>query len=235
MAVSMLTRERGVVRAAVKGARGKSRRAAALQTLNELEVTWFQKEGAELARLDALEVLESSFSLATRPETAMLLPYIAESVLAFVPELEPGGDVYRLTAHVLHSLRAGAQPDLCLRYFETWMLRLAGVFPARAVCAACGEPFPESGPVSLEPEIPGFVHRACAGQAATPVSSRAWRALEELRKKSLTALSSAPSQALGSAFLVEVGELTRDMRRRFLNHELKSYRFLQCLEGEGDR
>jgi recombinational DNA repair protein (RecF pathway) len=42
LVAALLTREFGVVRAAVKGARGKTRRAAALQLLTEVSVTYFR-------------------------------------------------------------------------------------------------------------------------------------------------------------------------------------------------
>ena len=54
LVAAFLTKDHGVVRAAVRGARGKSRRGAALQLLTEVSLTYFRKEGADLARVDAL-------------------------------------------------------------------------------------------------------------------------------------------------------------------------------------
>lgn len=143
LVVAFLTKDHGVVRAAVRGARGRSKRAAALQLLTEVSVTYFRKEGADLARVDALEILKSAYDLAVAAGTAMLLPYIAEGALTFVPESELGGDVYRLVRHVLDALEAGVPAPLATRYFETWLLRFAGVLdeeevvePARSVLAA---------------------------------------------------------------------------------------------------
>src|SRR5512139_1058558 len=64
LVVALLTADHGVVRAAVRGARGRSRKAAALQLLSEVLVTYVRKEGADLARLDAVELVDSSFDLA---------------------------------------------------------------------------------------------------------------------------------------------------------------------------
>ena len=91
LVVALLTKDHGVVRAAVRGARGKSKRAAALQLLTEVSLTYFRREGADLARVDGLEIVASAFDLASRSESAMLLPYLAESALTFVPESEQGG------------------------------------------------------------------------------------------------------------------------------------------------
>ncbi len=143
LVAAFLTKDHGVVRAAVRGARGRSKRGAALQLLTELSLTYFRKEGADLARVDALEIVKSAFDLAANPATAMLLPYVAESALTFVPESELGGDVYRLVRHVLDALEGGAPAPLATRYFEAWLLRFAGVLDedeapeaARAALAA---------------------------------------------------------------------------------------------------
>ena len=127
LVVALLTKEHGVMRAAVRGARGKSKRGAALQLLTEVAVTCFRKEGADLARVDSLEIVRSAFDLAASASTAMLLPYLAESALTFVPESEQGGEVYRLVRHVLDGLEAGVPAPLATRYFEVWLLRFAGV------------------------------------------------------------------------------------------------------------
>ncbi len=160
LVVAFLTRDHGVVRAAVRGARGKSRRAAALQLLTEVSLTYFRKEGADLARVDALEIARSAFGLAARPETAMLLPYVAESALTFVPESEQGDDVFRLVRHVLDALEAGVPAPLATRYFEAWLLRSAGVLdadeapdPARAAFAAMWKK--PLGELAKSPPAPG--------------------------------------------------------------------------------
>jgi DNA repair protein RecO len=222
---AFLTESDGVVRAAVRGARGKSKKAASLQLLSEVAVTFFRKEGAELARLEAVELVRSAFDLATRPETAMLLPYIAESAAIFVPEAEPGDEVFRLVRHVLTALREGTPAGLAARYFEAWLLRFAGLLPDDVVCAACGDRLPPGG-VRLDPEIPGFVSPECAGRATIPVPASARALLAAFRKGSLPAVAARRADA---AALGALDEVAREVRRRFLGHELKSYRFLGSL------
>ena len=228
LVVALLTADHGVVRAAVKGARGKTKRAAALQLLTEVAVTYFRREGADLARVDSLEILESSFPLTGRIETALLLPYMAESALTFVPEAELGGDVYRLVRHVLDALGAGAPADLAARYFEVWLLKFAGLLPEESVCAACGEPL-AAGDVRLDPQIPGFVSRECAGREMLAVPAAARTLLRSIRRSRLTAWLDAGATRPREPELSAVDELAREVRRRFLGHELKSYRFLKSL------
>jgi len=225
LVAALLTADHGVVRAAVRGARGRSRKAAALQLLSEVSVTYFRKEGADLARLDAVELVRSSFDLATRPATAMLLPYLAESAATFVPESEPGTEVFRLVRHVLDALEAGVDARLAARYFESWLLRTAGLLPDDAACAVCGERLPE-GEVRLDPEIPGFVSRECAGRGTIAIAPPARALLAAFRRGKLRDVASGrPSGAAVAA----IDEVAREVRRRFLGHELKSYRFLGTL------
>jgi recombinational DNA repair protein (RecF pathway) len=120
----------------------------------------------------------------------MLLPYLAESALTFVPESEQGGEVYRLVRHVLDALSAGVPAPLAARYFEVWLLRFAGVLPE------------EDAPAVVRP------------------------LLGAMRKLSLAALSRKPPTP---AALDALEDMTREARRAFLGHELKSYRFLDTL------
>jgi DNA repair protein RecO len=224
LVAAVLTKDHGVVRGAVKGARGRTRRGASLQTLSEVALTYFRKEGAELARLDSIELVKSSFDLASRSETAMLLPYVAESILTFVPESELGGDVYRLTRHLLDALEAGVDATLATRYFEVWLLRFGGLFPDDRACASCGAPL---GPdARLDPEIPGFLGSECAGPRTLAVSPRARALLAAIRRSPLAALRAAPADR---AALEALDHVAREIRRRFLGHELKSYPFLNVL------
>jgi DNA repair protein RecO len=190
LVVALLTKDHGVVRAAVKGARGRSKRAAALQLLTEVSLTYFRKEGADLARVDGIEIVTSAFDLASRAGSAMILPYLAESALTFVPESEQGGEVYRLVRHVLDALVSGVPSILAARYFEVWLLRFAGVLP--------------------EEEAPEAVRTL----------------IRSMRKKPLDVLSLKPPTA---AALGALEDVTREARRTFLGHELKSYRFLGAL------
>ena len=121
----------------------------------------------------------------------MLLPYLAESALTFVPESELGGDVFRLVRHVLDALEAGVPAPLAARYFEVVAPALRGG-PARGRCAG-GDPRAHPG------RCGGLPRRRSPEKPPTP------------------------------AALVALESLTREARRAFLGHELKSYRFLGAL------
>lgn len=229
VALTLLTRDAGVVRAALRGGRKRFRRGALIELLTEVSVTLFQKEGAELARVDGLELVRSAFDLASRAETAMLLPYLAESLATFLPEAEAAPEAYRLVRHVLDALEGGVSADLAARYFEAWLLRLAGLLPGGTECATCGRDL-STGGVRFDAELPGLVGNECAPPGAVPVPGAALRLLADIRRSRLDEL--ARSDAGEAAPLRALDGLLREVRRRFLGHELKSHRFLDSLAGD---
>lgn len=228
VALTLLTRDGGVVRAALRGARRRFRRGALIELLTEVSVTLFQKEGSDLARADGLELVRSAFGLASRAETAMLLPYLAESLSTFLPEAEEAPEAYRLVRHVLDALEQGAPADLATRYFEAWLLRLSGVLPGGTECACCGRDL-STGGARFDPELPGLVGSECAPPGSVPVAGAALRLLADVRRSRLDDL--ARRNAGDTASLRALEGLLREVRRRFLGHELKSHRFLETLAG----
>jgi DNA repair protein RecO len=226
VALTLLTRDAGVVRAALRGGRRRFRRGALLELLTEVSVTLFRREGAELARADGLELERSAFGLASSPRTAMLLPYVAESLSTFLPEAEAAPEAYRLARHVLDALEGGAPADLAARYFEAWLLRLAGLLPGGTECASCGRDL-ASGGARFDPELPGLVGNECAPPGASPVPLSALALLADVRRSRLDDL--ARRGAGDAAALRALDGLLREVRRRFLGHELKSHRFLSSL------
>ncbi len=228
VALTLLTRDGGVVRAALRGGRRRFRRGALIELLTEVSVTLFQKEGADLARADGLEMVKSAFGLASRVETAMLLPYVAESLATFLPEAEAAPEAYRLARHVLDALEEGAPADLAARYFEAWLLRLAGLLPGGTECASCGRDL-STGGARFDAELPGLVGNECASPGAVPVAGAALRLLADVRRSRLDDLSRRGASDAASLRALE--GLLREVRRRFLGHELRSHRFLDSLSG----
>ena len=205
--------DHGVVRAAVRGARGKSKRAAALQLLTEVSVTYFRKEGADLARRRRPGAREERLRPRDeRRERRCSFRTSPRAPRVFVPESEPGSDVYRLVRHVLDALEAGVDARLAARYFEAWLLRFAGLLPDDAACAACGEPLPP-GDARLDAAIPGFVSSECAGRGTVAVPGPARALLAAIRRGTLGEVAAGrPPEAAVSA----VDEIAREVRRRFL-------------------
>ncbi|MGH9870608.1 MAG: DNA repair protein RecO [Candidatus Polarisedimenticolia bacterium] len=139
--VVLFTEDEGKVSGvAASAAKSHRRFGGKLERLSRVRVTWFEKEGRDLARLDACELLDGSFCLYQNLRSAMLLGYVAEVVDTFVRDREPERRYYRLVRSVMDALRAGADAALLARYFEVWTLRLHGLMPELDRCGSCGRP-----------------------------------------------------------------------------------------------
>ena len=157
----------------------------------------------------------------------MLLPYLAETLSTFLPEGEPAPEAYRLARHVLDAVAGGVGVTVAARYAETWVLRLSGLLPEAGACDTCGEPL-AAGAVVLDLEPGGFSCPRCASPSRLAVGPEAIALLDLFRTKPLPEAARAIPAPAGSA-LAGVEAVAREVRRRFLGHELRSYRFLGVL------
>src|SRR5918996_4290995 len=158
-----LTRERGKLRAVAKGARGaRSRNQSALEPLSEVRATLYGRQGADLFRLGACELLRSAFPAAARGlEESLALSYFAELLDAFSQEGEAEDAVYRLALAVLRAAEEGADTSGLARYLEAWLLKLHGIYPPLDRCAGCDAALEEGGRPH-QPPPPGLLGGGCA-------------------------------------------------------------------------
>ena len=221
--VTLLTEEAGRKRVVARGARRlQSAYSGALEPMTEAVVMAFEKEGRDLHRLDSLELVRSSFPLASDLRTGLLLSAFAETLITFVSDSDPSEKFFRLARHAMDSLFAGAAPRLVSVYFDSWVLRLSGVLPSTASCASCGRK-DLAPPYFFDESLPGFLGRECARAGARKLSLAASESMEEILSRSLTAIPESPRA------LPEVGDVLARVRRHFLGHELKSQRVLAKL------
>jgi len=193
-------------------------------------------------------------------EGNLLGSYLVEHLLVFAQENEPADLLFRLLDSTLEALLAGVDRDLAARYFEAWVLRLAGVFPVPTECPVCGRPFaPSTGEggtageevpeeeapreAVLPPSGEGLVCVECAGgdpgppPAVPPGSLPAGpEVLAFLRRTGRERLvHMAVERPPEAATLRRAEELAARVRRTFLQTELKSYRVLRRTLGETER
>ena len=137
--VTFLSPEQGKKRGVAQGARRKySRFGGQLQPLAKVTVTWFEKEGRELVRIRSVELERSASRLQQDLEGILLGSYLADHMLEFAQENEASDLLYRLLDSTLEALMEGVDRPLATRFYEAWMLRLAGIFPAPRECPQCG-------------------------------------------------------------------------------------------------
>lgn len=219
--VTLLTRDAGRKRGVARGARRRySRFAGELQLLAKVAAHWFEKEGRELGRLSQIELLRPPPAVLADLEGILLGSYLAEAAGELAPEDESGELIFRLLEASLEALDGGGDRATVARYFETWGLRLAGVFPPPSECALCGRELGDR--VALAAEGQGFLCGECAARApgAQPIGGGALAFLRRSAREPVSRLAAAGVEA---AALQEVERLAATVRRQFLQRELKSY------------
>lgn len=256
--VTFLTRERGKKSGVARGARARhSRFAGQLQPLAKAQITWFEKPGRDLVRISAVELVRPAHRLQADLEGILLGSYLADHMLEFAQEDESSELLFRLLDSTLEALLAGVNQDVAARYFECWVLRLGGIFPAPDACPRCAAPLtaravlPPGGETLL---CPACARGAAAGLEDVPRADRAGRAdggepgghaggiarvgrtpglavgaetLEFLRRIGRCTLPQAGQPAPAARTLRQVEELCARVRRRFLQRELRSYDVIQ--------
>jgi DNA repair protein RecO (recombination protein O) len=109
----------------------------ALEPLTHVRAFYDVREGQELVRLDACEVLESPLATEVSYARAVALAHVAELLDELLPDREANDAIFRLTLSVLHVLPG---PDIWMpvTYFDLWVTRLVGFLPELTECVACG-------------------------------------------------------------------------------------------------
>jgi DNA repair protein RecO (recombination protein O) len=136
--VTFFTRAEGKVRGVARAAKKSRKRfGGALEPLTFVRAFYEDRERQELARLDALEVLDSPLASEVGYPRAVALAHVAELLDELLPDREANDAVFRLTLSVLSGLR-GPAIWMPITYFELWMTRLVGFLPDLSECVACG-------------------------------------------------------------------------------------------------
>jgi DNA repair protein RecO (recombination protein O) len=238
------TREAGKLRGVAHGARRlKSRFGASLEPFTEVSLVYFQKENKELVSISNCEIINSQFVEGLSSETLGVIHYLAELVIEFVPDHEPNEKIYRLIGATLDSLRRIGGPiparsvgpgaakerdeklSAIVRYFEIWMLKLAGFFPHWKNCGACEKNLAGEAAVWLTNEgIPQC--SACGGGRGEELKPLVWRTIHEVLTQSPTTFLLPERDARSIA---QIGNLAARLIDRVLERELKSYEVLDRL------
>ena len=225
--VTFLTAERGKKRGVARGARRKhSRFAGQLQPLARARVTWFERSTSELVGIRSLELSRPATFLQGDLEGLLLGAYLSDHMLEFAQENEASHELFRLLDTTLEALAVGADQDLAGRYYEIWVLRLAGVFPSADDCVSCGR---DLGPGAVLPAAAeGLLCRHCGGGGLDLDPA----VLEFVRRSARENLESLGQRPPTRPTLATAAELSARVRRAFLQHELKSFRVIrETLDG----
>lgn len=134
--VVFLTRDRGKKRGVAPNARNSRKRfGAALEPLTEVRMAYFEKERRELVGLNYAEPIRSPLA-APSPEALGYSHYFAELIDEWAADADVDERLFRLGTSALEALVSGAPVEALARYFECWLLRLQGVYPADLALSA---------------------------------------------------------------------------------------------------
>ncbi len=223
--VTLLTKSVGKVRGVAKGARRSRRRFGSnLEPLSRVRLTYFEREGADLGRIEGAELLESFYLLQEDPERAAVLACLAEVAEAFAREQQEDEAFFRLLHVVLRAIRDGLDLDRAGRYFEIWTLRLHGVLPSLESCARCAAALPGRG-AFYDRREGGVLCGRCGrdrragdvvlpGRAMDAARDMLRRAPGDLGGAAETGAALAPIAALAEAIFFDLTE------RRFKSYEV---------------
>jgi DNA repair protein RecO (recombination protein O) len=227
------TREAGKLRGVAHGARKlKSRYGASLEPFTEVSLAYFQKENRELVSISDCEIIRSRFvegpdGMMTGERLAVL-HYFAELVIEFTPDHEANPLVYRLITATLAAwkeLPNNRLPALT-RYFEIWMLKLAGFFPDWKQCGLCGRELTTAASVWLTNE--GMPQCGdCSGRLGEELAPSEWRAIRDVLTEAPARFVSSPRDA---RLIQQIGGIASRLIARALERRLKSYEFLDRLK-----
>ena len=141
--VDVLTRERGIVEIAVKGAKRLSGRSG-----SSTQLFAYSRFCINLRReqfyLDSCEPIHIFYGLRDSLSKIALASYFADVLKYAVNEDEDSGEVLRLTLNTLHFLENDLRPQAMLRsIFELRLMSEIGFMPDIVGCRECGEFEPE--------------------------------------------------------------------------------------------
>jgi DNA repair protein RecO (recombination protein O) len=219
--VVFLTRDRGKKRGVAKGARkAKSKFIGALEPMTRAGVAYYEREQRDLVRINYVELTRSPLSAASGDALGHV-GYFAELIDEWAPEAHADERLYRLGSSVTDAIAVGVPIDALARYFEYWILRLQGVYPALGACPGCGEPL--GGGAVMPPRDEIFVCRTCAPHGLA-VGVEALRFLKAAGTTGPEALESLP---LTERAARELEAVHRRLLMLHLDKDLKSARVLR--------
>lgn len=175
--ITALTRDCGLIRASVRGARNlKSRNSSATGLLCYSRLTLYK--GREKYIVDDAEPIKVFFGVREQLDRLALAQYFCELAGVLAPQEEPAEEALRLLLNALHYLAEGSRPlPLLKAVTELRLLCQAGYTPAVASCASCGS---ETG-VWFSPLQGVLLCDACHGTtSAIPITPSVLAALRHV-------------------------------------------------------
>lgn len=227
--VVFLTRDRGKKRGVAQSARRpRSRFTGALEPLTEVRLAYFEKEQRELVSLNYAEPVCSPMA-SPNPDALAMSAYFAELIDAGAADADPDERLYRLGSATVDAMAAGVPVAPLARYFECWLLRLQGVYPADVACSDCGADLTGADGAFLAVDGHGFVCRSCHGAHGTDDRYLSARALAFVRSARVAPPRDVAALGASDSVLRELELAHRALIGAHFERPLKSARVVQAL------
>ncbi len=134
---TLLTRDRGKIRAVAKGARRPtSKLAPSLDYFNRCR--FMLSRGRDLDVITSVEVIERHETLGERVIAFSHACHMAELTGRFVPEGQDVPEIYQLLSAALTELEQPGEPWVLARWYEMALLAVTGYRLELYRCASCG-------------------------------------------------------------------------------------------------
>jgi len=136
--ITVLTRDRGLLRSFAPGARSiKSRNVSSTQLLAYSRLSFAESKG--IYRVESAAAHDVFFGLRSDIEKLALAQYFCELSSAFVQEGDTSEEILRLMLNCIKFLETGAKPAKMLKAIaELRLISLSGYMPDLVACSVCG-------------------------------------------------------------------------------------------------
>lgn len=182
--VVFFTRDHGVVRGVAKGAkRLQSKFGSTLEPFSTVNLEYFLKEDRDLASIQRVDLLRSSFDIASDPGFLQTFSYIADLLTSFVPPHDPNEKLYRMVKACL--MAADPEPDklAAIRlYFEYWLLRLGGYLPDWGTCSICSRGLAGSETADVQADFQLICSNCRRSRSNTVIGKPEWEIISAVQK-----------------------------------------------------
>jgi DNA repair protein RecO (recombination protein O) len=226
--ITLYTPDFGRIKGIAKGAkRSQKRFGNTLEIGSYITVSFFEKETAELVRLNHCDLIRSLEGLRADIKKLAWASYLIELVNEMTGEKIPNRALFRLLLFSLHWIDRGSLREEILRIFEIRLFSLLGYQPQFNACRRCGKTL-QGEKIFFNAREGGVRCSSCAAQLSglIPLSLGTIKTLhlaqtlplEKVRRISFSGQSLKESEAVLSNFLAQ-----------YIGKDLKSKKFLAQL------
>jgi len=227
--LTILTRERGKLKAIAKGARKpQSRKTGHVELF--MRSQFLLGQGRDIDIVVQAEMMEPYNLLRADLVRTTYASYLVELLDRFTVEDDRHTGIYQLLADALGWLAESEELLLPTRYFELRLLALTGFQPQLFYCLACGEPIREQDQF-ISGDLGGLLCPSCrqGDRRARPISAVAVKVMRYLQTRPWRTVQSLQ---LHRRVHRELEEAMHYYITYILERNLKSADFLQRLRQE---